>query len=453
MAKIIKAWIIFGCFSPLVFAQVKVPEANVEENVAWKKKETLCDIPVTLPDPNNPDESQDFTGAIFAPGEGLNLVKSNCGNMRVSAYALVRYQDQVDEDAEFIDHNGDERDVDGRNDIQFHRIMMWFQGNVFSKRLSYNVNFWSVYSTTQVAIIGTLSYKFNRNLNLAGGVAGLPGVRSYNSQHPYFLGTDRQMADNFFQPGFTNGVWATGEVVPRLKYRLMVGNNLSQIGINATELTRNFSYGATMWWQPTTGEFGPRNGYGDFDFHTKLATQIGWSAVAARPSRYNDSSEAFPKNSSIWLSDSTPLFETGALGDGVTVTEADYTQAAIDFGLKYRGAFLFAETYWRRLNNFSTDGGEANKDEIIDTGVMLQGSYYLKPYLWESYVSLTKIWGEYNDADEIAVGVNHYPYRNRNFRINALVNFVTNSPVNSVFGYYVGGQTGPTYVLATDIFF
>lgn len=426
-----------------------------EKLTAWEPSDTpsgLCDIPVGEPDPNNPDESQDWTGAIYAPGRGAKILESQCGSMYVSGYALVRYQDQVDDDKEFTDHNGQERPVDGRQDLQFHRIMMWFSGNMFSKKLSYNFNFWSVYSTTQVAIIGNLSYKFNRHFNLAGGVAGLPGVRSYNSQHPYFLGTDRQLGENFFQSGFTNGVWATGEIAPKLKYRFMVGNSISQIGITAQELTRNFSYGATLWWQPTTGEFGARNGYGDFEYHNRLATQFGWSAVTARPNRFNSVDETNPRNTTVVLSDSTKLFETGALGEGVTVREADYLSSAFDAGFKYQGFFFFAETYWRQLNNFSALG-DPNIDTITDTGAMVQASYYFKPYYWEGYTSGTKIWGEYNEADEIAFGLNHYPFGHRNFRINGLVNFVTNSPVSSVFGYYVGGQTGQSYILSTDIFF
>lgn len=414
--------------------------------------EELCDVPVGTPDPNNPDEAQDWTGALYAPGKGAKLMENRCGSMYISGYALVRFQDQRDENAEFTDHTGEVQEVDGRNDIQYHRVMMWFSGNIFSKKLSYNFNLWSVYSTTQVAIIGNIAYKFNRYFNVAGGVAGLPGVRSYNSQHPYFLGTDRQLGENFFQSGFTNGLWVTGEVVPKVKYRLMIGNDISQIGITASELTRNYAYGATMWWQPTTGEFGARNGYGDFEFHNKLATQFGWSAVAAHPTRYNDIGESNPRNTTVRLSDSTPLFSTGALGDGVTVREADYVQAALDAGFKYRGLFLFGETYWRQINNFSSEG-DPNINTITDTGVMLQASYYLKPFYWELYTSATKIWGEYNDADEIALGLNHYPFGHRNFRINGLVNSVTNSPVSSVFGYYIGGQTGQTFILSTDFFF
>jgi hypothetical protein len=35
------------------------------------------------------------------------------------------------------------------------------------------------------------------------------------------------MADNFFRPGFTQGVWATGELAKGLNYQAFVGNGLN----------------------------------------------------------------------------------------------------------------------------------------------------------------------------------------------------------------------------------
>ena len=55
---------------------------------------------------------------------------------------------------------------------------------------------------------------------------------------------------------FANGVWASGEVTRGLWYLVMVGNNLSALGITATQLTRAFAAGGSMWWMPTTKEFG-----------------------------------------------------------------------------------------------------------------------------------------------------------------------------------------------------
>jgi len=51
-------------------------------------------------------------------------------------------------------------------------------------------------------------------------------------------------------------------------------NNLSQSGIAASELDRGLSSGGSLWWMPTTHEFGPNGGYGDFEHNEKLATGL-----------------------------------------------------------------------------------------------------------------------------------------------------------------------------------
>ena len=36
-------------------------------------------------------------------------------------------------------------------------------------------------------------------------------LRSLDGSHPYWLASDRVLADEFFRPGFTSGVWLTGQ--------------------------------------------------------------------------------------------------------------------------------------------------------------------------------------------------------------------------------------------------
>ena len=53
------------------------------------------------------------------------------------------------------------------------------------------------------------------------------------------------MADEFFRGGFTNGVWANGEVAPGLWYNVAVGNNFSQLGITSNQLDRGLATGGS----------------------------------------------------------------------------------------------------------------------------------------------------------------------------------------------------------------
>ncbi len=42
------------------------------------------------------------------------------------------------------------------------------------------------------------------------------------------------IADEFFRGSYTSGLWAWGKITDTLKYRVMIGNNLSQLGVDAS---------------------------------------------------------------------------------------------------------------------------------------------------------------------------------------------------------------------------
>ena len=92
---------------------------------------------------------------------------------------------------------------------------------------------------------------------------------------------DRVMSDEFFRPFFSQGVFGQGIIVNRLEYRWMVGNNNSNLDTPATKLDRTLSEGVALTWLPTTGEFGPRGAFGDYERHKKLATRFNLALPTA----------------------------------------------------------------------------------------------------------------------------------------------------------------------------
>ena len=115
---------------------------------------------------------------------------------------------QHDDDQVFTDHLGNERPVDIRNDIFSHRIMAFLKGWMGSEKLIYNITIWTVNTTDQDAIFANLGYQFSRKFSLYAGLAGNPGSRSLSGSHPFWLGHDRVMADEFFRPFFGSGIYA-----------------------------------------------------------------------------------------------------------------------------------------------------------------------------------------------------------------------------------------------------
>ena len=102
---------------------------------------------------------------------------------------------------------------------------------------------------------------------------------------PFWAGSDRQMTEEFMRAGFSSGVFITGQPLSRFWYTAGVNTNLSQLGVTASNDGRGMAYSASVQWMPTTGEFGPRGGFGDLEYHDKLATRFG-ASYAYAPDEY-----------------------------------------------------------------------------------------------------------------------------------------------------------------------
>ena len=127
-----------------------------------------------------------------------------------------------------------------------------------------------------MAVGGALYYDFGKFMNLGAGWNAYPGTLSLPG-FPTRIGFsfDRVMADEFFRPYFSLGVFSLkGNILPKLEYRWMVGNNNSNLDIPAAKLDRDLSAGVAITWLPTTGEFGPRGAFGDYEGHEQLATRF-----------------------------------------------------------------------------------------------------------------------------------------------------------------------------------
>jgi Protein of unknown function (DUF3011) len=76
-------------------------------------------------------------GVLDATGSGFVIHRSKVAELAIGAYALVRYINQLPADQQFTDHLGNVRDVDTRNDLQFHRSMVHLRGWLLSSKARY----------------------------------------------------------------------------------------------------------------------------------------------------------------------------------------------------------------------------------------------------------------------------------------------------------------------------
>ena len=252
------------------------------------------------------------------------------------------------------------------------------------------------------------------------------------------------MADEYFRPSYTSGIWAKGKVVERLGYQVMLGDNLSQLGVDAGQLDDGLNtLSAALVWLPTTGEYGYRSSFGDFDAHEKIATRLG-----AHFSRSDEDAQGQPnteafENVQIRLSDGNPIFASDLFGSGIQVKTATYRMVSADGGVKYRGFSIEGEYYRRTVNNLKGPGTETLAfDELKDDGFQLQASGMIVPQTLQGYAGVSKIFGEYGDPSDVRVGVNWFPWRNQVVRWNTEYLHTDRSPVGGLSMPMPVGSTG-----------
>jgi hypothetical protein len=387
----------------------------------------------------------------FNPGRGFTVGRGEYGELNLSGYMVARYLNQLPGQQSADDHLGRPVPIDPRQDFQFHRVMLFSQGWLFSPNFQYSTFLWTVQDTNQVAVGGALYYSFGKYLNLGAGWNAYPGTMSLQGSHPYWLSYDRVMADEFFRPYFSQGVFAKGNILSRLEYRWMVGNNNSNLDVPAVKLDRDLSAGFAITWLPTTGEFGPRGAFGDYEGHEKLATRFNFAYTYSPEDR--QASVGTPAgNTTLRLSDSLNIFDPGAFAPGVTVEKARYQLISGSAGMKYHGLFLQGEGYDRQLDNFVADG-PLPVGVVRDYGFYVQLGYMVVPKRAELYGATSYIFGQYGNSKEFIIGGNYYPWNTRNARLNIQLINVDHSPVSSTFGFYLGQLTGQVFSIGITGFY
>jgi hypothetical protein len=199
--------------------------------------------------PETDSTYKNMAAGEFTPGKGFQLVKTKFGSLNISVYGMVRWLNQMSPDTTWVDHLGNTKTFDGRNDIYWHRAMIWFNGFLGTPKLTYNIAVWTVMTTQQTLVYGTLMYRFNKYITAGVGMTPNVCIRSVQGSFPFFTSTDRTMAEDGIRGGFTTGVFITGEILPKLRYTAVLGNNLSILGIKShsaflqkyfTELDANY---------------------------------------------------------------------------------------------------------------------------------------------------------------------------------------------------------------------
>ena len=398
--------------------------------------------------------SNDATGqeqskrwGTYTPNLGFKLANTEYGDLNLSIYSYARYLNQRALDPTYTNAFGVTTTLQQRQDFQLQKVQIKFLGWVMNPKFRYFLYAWTSNASmglpAQVVLAGNLGYTFNDYLTVTAGIMSLPGTRSVEGNFPFWLGVDsRLIADEFFRPSYTAGVRASGTLRKGLIYQTMIGDNNSILGVSAAQLPNYFQTTANaLVWMPTTGEFG--QGFGDFENHEKLATRLaGHFSYSKEDALEQPNTEEF-ENTQLRLSDGSIIFTPNLFGPGITIANAVYKMASIDFGVKYHGYALEGEYYpLHRLSNFQGTGTSGLRPNT-DYGYQLQVSAMAIQKTLQGYLGGSEVIGRYGRPWDFRAGVNYFPFKNRVIRWNTEFLYLYRSPVGYTSVPFALGGTGP----------
>ncbi len=382
----------------------------------------------------------------YDAGDGFVLVRGKDGEVDLRLIAYARYLNQTGLDRSYTDSFGRTTQLNLRQDVQWNKVNLSFKGWLLDPNFNYRVWVWTQQPAqgegAQVVVGGHVGYHFSDYFSVSAGIAPLPSTRSTNWTYPLWLKMDnRTIADEFFRASYSQGIWADGKILDDLQYRVMIANNLSALGVAASQLDAQFNtLSGALWWMPTTGEFGLGTGFGDYEGHKDIATLLGVHFTRSREDKQDQPGVNDVENSQIRLSDGTLVFSPNAFNTGGQIDRATYQMADLDMGVKYRGFSLEGEYYFRWVGDFKTTG-YIPVTSLFDHGFQVQASAMILPKELQAYVGSSQIYGQYGDPWDLSLGLNWFPFSRREVHLNVQGIYLNHSPVGgSAYPYIVGGN-------------
>jgi hypothetical protein len=353
----------------------------------------------------------------------------------------IRYLNTLNSDDTFTDHLGVVREVHRRNDITVNRSMFTFTGYMFSPRLQYALTVWTSAGAASIVVAGNIGWRFNKALTITGGYTGVPGSRSLVNTFPFFQPTDRSMADNFFRPGFTQGVWANGELeeseLPGV--RRQRSQYAEYLGDQDRYESAAFRQRGNRWDPTEPGK--SRQMYDDYFASKKTRIRVGTSFTRSREDRFSATDQSSPDNTSIYNSDGVLAFSTGAFAPGVTVQQATYKMFAIDGGLKKNGFSVNGQYYFRWLGDFDADG-PLPLASTFDHGFEVSMGQFIVPKTLVLYARGSKVFGQFGSPYEYAGGLKWYLLPTERLWLTGELMRVHKAPYSEAFTPYTASITG-----------
>ncbi|QDV25125.1 porin family protein [Aureliella helgolandensis] len=325
------------------------------------------------------------------------------------------------------------------NQLQLKRARLVFSGHAFNPDFRYYIQLDGRSSSGDALRILDyyLNYDFgHRHWNLAEkrlgfrtGLYKMPFSMSRGLSGKELQFADRSMASMFFDVNRSLAWGLYGELTPLqmpLTWEVAIFNGLvtggAETGSSGT-LDNNNAFSARVTMSPI-GDW-ETGGLADLTIHERLATRVGVGTAFTQIDRVGTTEF-----------NALRVVDSGAQLSSLLPNAVDHYSVALyaaDAGIKYRGASLNLEYYFRNVNGFHG----AQLPDLFDHGLWLQGGYILIPEKLEVLARWSRVQGnsgtlgnDQRSSEEIAAGFVRY-FKRQNVKLTVDATYLDGAPVNS----------------------
>lgn len=346
--------------------------------------------------------------------------------LKVNGWIQFRHHAFARNATTWTDNAGITRPIRNRNAFDLERGRLVLSGFAIDKRLTYFLQMDG--DTDGGHVVDFFDYfwgwKFNDLFEMQVGKRKVPGSRQWLMPARNTRFADRPMANDFFRPDRTVGVWGVGNMGEGIHYEVMVGNGYSSTNVPIADNDQKFTFAATNYFDPW-GKFGGQ--IVDYDCTEGSLVRFGHSFVYS-PNSGDTLGIPLGEADFIRLSDGTRLTEPGAIAPGVTISSFDVVLYGLDFAWKSHGWSLDAEVFLRWINQLEGNG-PLPVTSLFQHGYYVEGGRFLIAKKLDWNLRYSHVSGEYGDASEYAAGINWYPTETNKLKITFDVTALDGSPL------------------------
>jgi hypothetical protein len=245
------------------------------------------------------------------------------------------------------------------------------------------------------------------------------------------------MANDFFRPDRTVGIFANGDLAEWGHYEVMVGNGYNTANLTNAQGDDRFTFAATHYIDPL-GDYG--NQIADFDYACDPLVRLGQSVVYS-PQASDVAGRPLEEGDFLRLTDGTRLTQIGALAPGVTVSDFDVFLYGVDAAVKWRGFSANAEVFLRWIEDIAGDG-PLPETQLFQHGFYVEGGYFVIPQRFDINARYSQVSGAQGTGSEYSAAVNWYPLAKPQLKITADVTKLDGSPLNNTASDILVGDSG-----------